>query len=150
MSLMAATRCNSSEPRCETVPIPGADGHFVGVRLCVGDELGHRLHAERGAHHQRLRRPPDRADRHEVALGHVGDFPGPWNDGERRDAAEQHGVAVKLSREKGLGAVQPAAAAAILDDDRLAEPAAHILLHEPCAGVARTAGRVGHNDLDRT
>jgi hypothetical protein len=118
-----------ADPRCRI-------GELAGIGLAIGDELADRLHRQR------------RVDDHDVRIvvemavdGRV--------DAERRGVGEHQRVAVGFRRRGTTRPYGAAGAAAILDDDVLAEHHAQLLAQNAPDHIGRTAGRKGHDELDR-
>ena len=120
----------------------------AGRFLHRGDQLGHRIHLERGVHGEHLRLAPEQAHRHQileevdVQLQHM-----------RRAChvvvGEQERIAVGRRLDRGVDADRAAGAGAVLDEHLLAEPARDVFAGEPRDEVEPAAGRERHDEAHR-
>jgi hypothetical protein len=136
---------NITPARFIEVPAPA-----VGVLLCGGDQVGHRLDRRSRRHFEHDGRGAQQADRREV-LARI--------EGHRlvdvrvqrvgRDRAETDGVAVRRGLGHRVHADVAARAAAVVDQYRLAQLLRHLLAHGARHEVGGAAGCVGHDEADR-
>jgi hypothetical protein len=121
---------------------------LAGVRLRLGDQLGHALDFGLRGKHEGVGR---RADHHhgdeileriiarlrvQARIDHIG------------ARADQQGVAVAGRARRGRNADIAAGAAAVLDDDRLAQGLAELGVDQPGRDVGAAAGREAGDDGD--
>ena len=149
-ALMPATLSSSSIARCADEPGPPEPKvNSPGFCFAERDQLGERVHAEARAHQQHRGRIRDAADLHEVAHRIVGQLRIDRGRDRQRDVGEQQRVAVRLRAHDRLRAGGAARAAAVLDDDRLAELLGQFVGEQPRRDIGEGAGRERHDDADR-
>ena len=120
----------------------GAVGDAVGFLLGQRDQLGDGVRRQRRIGRQHSRQPHRGRHRHEILQRIVGQIlVEPGIDRHRRVGGEAERVAVRiglLERRQAHGAV---GAAAVLDEDRLAQQLRQMIRHHPRDEIGAAAGR---------
>ena len=142
---------NSSAARCTLDPVPvEAKVSLPGSLLRQRDQFGDRTRRHRRMHQHDIAARCDQSDRREILARVVADIGIERRVDRERARGDQERVAVGL----GLGDLArrdgAAGAAAVLDHDGLAEARAHPLGDDARDHVVAAAGRVGHDQRDRT
>src|SRR5712691_9007506 len=105
---------------------------------------------KRGVYHQGVRRRSDPADRREVLARIVADIAIEARpDRQRAGISQQDGGAVGRAFRHRASSDRAAGAAAVVDDDRLAERLAHLVRDDPPDDGGAAAGRERDNERDR-
>ncbi len=132
-------------------PVPArAIAELSGIGLGVGDQVGHRVERQRRIDHQDDRALGIRRDRRKAFQRVVARV----LVDQRRDhlaagAAHQQRVAVGIAVGDVAGAERVAGAAAVLDEELLAQGRAEIVGHDPGDEIDGPRGNRGHDDLHR-
>ena len=115
----------------------------------VREQLGSRLHRQRGRHHQHERQRPHARDRHEVADGIVREPVEQMRIGPVSGVGRhEQRVAVRRTPRDQLGGNLPERARAILHDDLLAQALGQRLREHPPGGIGPAARRERHDEAD--
>src|SRR5580693_3174447 len=122
---------------------------LAGIALGVSDEFRDRLGRERRIDRHDQRRALDAGDRRDVARKTEIEIGVERGVDRARGAGEQQRVAVGGRMRHHGGADVGAGAAAILDDDLLADPLRYCLRHEARNNVESAAGRNRYDQMHR-
>ena len=148
---MPAMTANSSAARCTLEPLPvEAKSSLPGCCLGQRDQLRDRLRRHRRMHQHDSALGGDQADRRKILARVIADIGIERRiDRKRAGAADHQRVAVGLGLRDLARRDGAAGAAAVLDDDLLAERLAHLVGDDARDGVVAAAGRIGHDQRDR-
>ena len=144
-----ASILNSSPARCRNVPTPD-EAYCNSPGLCLGerDQLLDVVHRQARIDRDDVRRGDQHGNRREGFQRIVGQRVEPGID-RGRQRHDQERVAVLRRVGDDLGANHAAGAAAIVDDDLLAEPLAEMLRDDAGDDVVDAAGRKRHDQPHR-
>jgi cytochrome o ubiquinol oxidase subunit 1 len=122
----------------------------VALGLRQIDEFRHGLHAEAGGRDHHFRRLHREDHGLQIARPDVRHFLQRRRDGERPGAGQRDRVAIGRGLCDHVGAIDAAGAAAIVDDDRLAQRLRHGLRENARDDVGRAARGERHDEADGT
>ena len=126
-----------------------SEADLARARLCRGDQLGHRVHRERRMHDQDVRAERHQAHRLEVLHRVVGHLLVQAGIRHQAGAGEEQGVAVGARARRDLRADVAVGAAAILDDEGLADALGERLREHAARGIDAAAGGERHDHAHR-